>query len=217
MPVAFFDLDRTLLSVNSGSLWVRFEQREGRLSALTALRAAFWLGAYHLGFSRIEPLLLEAIASLAGEEEAVLRQRTTRFFDAEVRHTVRPGARLALARHRAAGDTIALLSSTSMFLADDVRALLDIHHIGCNRFSIHEGRLTGLPDGPLCFGAGKLHHARLIANTLSEHLQDATFYTDSASDVPAMEEIGHPVAVNPDPTLARIARQRGWPVEDWGV
>jgi len=217
MPVAFFDLDRTLLSVNSGSLWVRFEQREGRLSALTALRAAFWLGAYHLGFSRIEPLLLEAIASLAGEEEAVLRSRTTRFFDAEVRHTVRPGARLALDRHRAAGDSIALLSSTSMFLAEDVRALLDIHHIGCNRFGVQEGRMTGLPDGPLCFGAGKLHHARLIADALGERLEDATFYTDSASDVPAMEGIGRPVAVNPDPTLARIARRRGWPVEDWGV
>lgn len=216
MPIAFFDLDRTLISVNSGSLWVRFERREGRLSAWTAARAGFWLGAYHLGFSRIEPLLLEAIASLEGEEEEVLRARTRRFFDAEVRGTVRPGALAALARHRAAGDHLALLSSTSMFLADEAQRALDIPHGAFNRFEVAGGRLTGRPDGPLCFGEGKALHARRIAEALGERLEEAAFYTDSASDLPALEIVGRPVAVNPDPALARVARRRGWAVEDWG-
>lgn len=217
MPIAFFDLDRTLIAVNSGQLWVRYERKGGRIQLSQALRAGMWIFGYHLGFSRMEPILEEAIASLEGQGESELRDRTRHFYETEVRGTVRPGAARSLARHREQGDVLALLTSSSSYLSAEFQEQLGIPHACCNHFEVREGRFTGRPLGSLCFGAGKLAHARRLAAELGEDLRNASFYTDSYSDLPVMEEMGHPVAVNPDPSLARAARQRGWEVVDWGI
>jgi HAD superfamily hydrolase (TIGR01490 family) len=217
MPVAFFDLDRTLLSVNAGQLWVRREMRLGYIGRWQATKAAAWIFGYHLGFSRVERVLEDAIATLSGEREADIVARTLAFYEEEVAATFRPRAREVVERHRARGDTLALLSSTSPYLADPVMRALGIDHALCNRFEVKDGVFTGRPAGTLCFGNGKLTYARDFVDRLGERLEDATFYTDSASDLAVMEAVGQPVAVHPDPTLARIAARRGWRVEDWGT
>lgn len=216
MPIAFFDLDRTLISVNSGQLWVAFERREGRIRIGQAARAALWIFGYHLGFSRMEPILEEAIATLAGEEEQVLRDRSLRFYRNEVERTFRPGARPALQQHREQGHHLALLTSSSLYLSEAVGESLGIPHICCNQFQVAGGRFTGQPERPLCFGAGKLVHAERLAEQLGEKLEDSWFYTDSYSDLPVLLRVRHPVVVNPDPALAREARRRGWTQLDWG-
>lgn len=216
MPIAFFDLDRTLLSVNSGSLWVRSELRQGYLTRWQAARATVWIAGYHLGFSRLEPILEEAIATLAGSPESDVRDRTLRFYADEVEPHYRPRAREAVERHRAAGDTLALLTSSSPYLTAPVQTALGIPHVLCNRFEVVDGTFTGRPEGPLCFGPGKLVHAKAFCEAHGERLEDAWFYTDSTSDLSVLEAVGHPVAVHPDPTLRRIAKKRSWPVEDWG-
>lgn len=216
MALAFFDLDRTLLSVNAGQLWVKREMRLGYIGRWQATKAAAWIFGYHLGYSRIERVLEGAIATLAGarEDEIVLRSR--QFYEEELVAAYRPRAREVVEAHRARGDTLALLSSTTSYLAEPVMAQLGIEHALCNRFEVRDGLFTGRAVGPLCFGPGKLDHAKALAAQLGERLEDATFYTDSASDLAVMEVVGTPVAVHPDPTLARIAQKRGWRVEDWG-
>ena len=215
MALAFFDLDRTLITVNSGKLWVRSELREGRVSRWQATRAAMWIFGYHLGYTKMEAVLSDAIATLADQAEADVRARTHTFYAAEVRATYRPGARAVVDGHRVRGDTLALLTSSSNYLAEPVQADLDIPHALCNRFEVVEGRFTGRPSGVLCFGEGKLVHARALAESLGERLEDAWFYTDSASDLAVLDAVGHPVAVHPDPRLRRIAASRGWPVVAW--
>jgi HAD superfamily hydrolase (TIGR01490 family) len=217
MALAFFDLDRTLLSVNAGSLWVKREMRLGYIGRWQATKAAAWLFGYHLGFSRIEKVLEDAIATLAGGREDEVVARTRSFYAEEVAATYRPRARDVVESHRARGDTLALLSSTSIYLAEPVLTALGIEHALCNRFEVHDGVFTGRAVGALCFGPGKLVHARALAERLGERLEDATFYTDSASDLAVLELVGTPVAVNPDPTLRRIARRRAWRIEDWGA
>lgn len=215
MPIAFFDLDRTLLSVNAGRLWVRAELREGHLTRWQAARAAAWIFGYHLGYSRMERILEEGVATLAGQDEATLRARTRAFYEREVATTFRRRARAVVERHRAEGHALVLLSSTSPYLAEPVCDTLGLAHALCNRFEVVEGRFTGRPVAPLCFGAGKLAHAEALARELGERLEEATFYTDSASDLPVLEKVGRPVAVHPDPRLLRIAQRRGWAIEDW--
>ena len=68
---------------------------------------------------------------------------------------------------------------------------------------------------PLCFGVGKVMHARQWATEQSIDLKDCSFYTDSYSDLPMMEVVGKPVAVHPDPRLRHESRQRTWPIVDW--
>ena len=147
MPIAFFDLDRTLISVNSGQLWVAFERREGRIRIGQAARAALWIFGYHLGFSRMEPILEEAIATLAGEEEEVLRERSLRFYRSEVERTFRPGALPAVQQHREQGHSLALLTSSSIYLSEAVGESLGIPHLCCNSRSRTVGSLAS-PSAP---------------------------------------------------------------------
>jgi phosphoserine phosphatase len=78
------------------------------------------------------------------------------------------------------------------------------------------GLHTGRSLGEVCFGAGKLRLARAFAEGRGVSLADCTFYTDSYSDLPMLEAVGRPVAVNPDRRLLRRAERAGWPVLDWG-
>lgn len=213
--IAFFDLDLTLLSVNAGKLWVRSEYRRGRITSIQAARAGVWIAAYHLGYGRLERILTDAIGTLAGQTEDELRADSHAFFHREVADFVRPGAKPVIEAHRAAGDAIALLTSSSPYLCEPVQESLGIPHVLCNRFELRDGRFTGKPELPLCFGPGKLTYARRLAERLGADLRDASFYTDSWSDLPVLEAVGHPVAVHPDPRLARVARERGWTIAEW--
>ncbi len=219
MPIAFFDLDLTVLARNSGALWVKAELRSGHISRWQALKAFGWLARYRLGFARLEDALLESIASLAGKLERDVVARTMAFYEAEVRHLVRPGALAALDRHRALGDGLWLLTSSSSYLSEAVAAQLSLDGSLCNRFEVDAatGRYTGRPAGPLCYGPGKVEVARAFAQARGVSLAQCAFYSDSASDLPMLEAVGRPVAVNPDPRLRRVALRRGWPVEDWGA
>lgn len=215
MSIAFFDLDRTLISVNAGKLWVQSELRQGYIGRWQAARAGFWIFGYHLGFSRMEGVLEDAISTLAGDREEDIAARTAAFYAAEVAHTYRKRAREVVERHREAGHVLALLTSTSVYIARAVQDDLGIPHALCNRFEVKDGVFTGRPVRPLCFGPGKVDHARALCAELGESLEDATFYTDSASDLAVLEKVGTPIVVHPDPALARIARRRGWRVEAW--
>jgi HAD superfamily hydrolase (TIGR01490 family) len=216
--LVFFDLDKTILSVNSGTLWVRREVALGHLSKRHALRAMTWLARYHFGFASAEAMVAEAVAHLAGTEAAVLRARTERFFAEEVRQTYRPGALEAIRSHRAAGERLVMLTSSSNYLSCLVAEELGFDEVLCNHLEVDAaGRHTGRVVGGVCFGAGKLPHAQRSAAAHGGGLAGATFYTDSYSDLPVLEAVGHPVAVNPDPRLRRHALKRGWRVVDWGT
>lgn len=218
MAIAFFDLDLTILARNSGTLWVKSELRTGHITRWQALKAFAWLTRYHLGFARLEDALLESISSLAGKLEKDVLARTRAFYEAEVRPLVRPGAQAAIERHRAQGDLLWLLTSSSNYLSEAVAAQLSLHGALCNRFEVDAtGRYTGQPAGALCYGPGKVEVAKAFAKEKGVPLAECAFYSDSTSDLPMLEAVGHPVAVNPDPRLRRIALRRKWPVEDWGT
>lgn len=218
MRVAFFDLDKTILSVNSGTLWVRRETALGHLGKRDALRAMTWLARYTLGFASAEAMVEQAVAHLTGTEAAPLRERTERFFHDEVRRTYRPGALEAIRAHRANGERLVMLTSSSNYLSELVATELGFDEVRCNRLEVDAaGRHTGRVTGGICFGPGKLPHAQAAATEAGASMSTATFYTDSYSDLAVLEAVAHPVAVNPDPRLRRFALRRGWRVVDWGV
>ena len=218
MPaIAFFDFDETLIVGNSGQLWIRRELREGNIGTRQFLRAAAWMLRYKLGWASMDDALRTAIGSLRGQSEQALRARTRAFYETEVRMLYRTGARPALERHRARGDGVVLLTASSLYLSELVAEELGLDDVLCNRFEVDAaGEHTGRPVGRLCFGAGKLSYAEVYARDRGVPLSDCWFYTDSYSDLPVLERIGHPVVVNPDPRLRREAERRGWPVERWG-
>ncbi len=217
MTIAFFDLDKTLLAMNSGQLWLRRELELGHITRLQAARAALWIARYHLGFSRLDEAVTRAIATLEGTSAAPLRARTEQFFEREVRGQYRPGALEALARHRSEGHALVLLTSSSNYLSERVADELGLDGILCNTLEVDGGgNHTGRSVGALCFGEGKLVHALEYSRKAGVGLERCFFYTDSYSDLPVLERVGQPVAVNPDVRLRRLASLRGWRIVDWG-
>lgn len=215
VAIAFFDLDRTLIDVNSATLWIKSEFRAGNISHRNALRAAVWIGLYGLGVTRIERAIERAVHSLAGAQEAVFRARTAAFWNEQVRHHVRPGARRRIQEHAERGHGLYLLTSSSTYISELASHEFRLDGYLANHFESENGAFTGRPRYPLCYGEGKVQHAAKLVGDLRTDLSECFFYTDSYSDLPMLQAVGHPIAVHPDPRLERYARQQQWDIEYW--
>lgn len=213
--VAFFDLDRTLLDVNSGHLWLRHEWRAGRISPTNLVLAAWWLTRYALGDASLDAALAHAASVYEGDREEEVRAGVEAWFSTQVASHLRPGARAALDHHRARGDTLVLASTSSQYAAACAVRAFGLDDAVSTVLESERGVLTGrlAASG---FGAGKRAGCEAWAEAHGVPLHRATFYTDSFSDLPLLERVGAPVVVCPDRRLAREAGRRGWPVVDWG-
>ena len=211
---AFFDLDGTLLRVNSGKLWFQRERAAGRLSRTAALEAGIWLSLYGLGLMRARTALGRAAATLAGSCEQEIDQRTRKFFEDDILSLFAPGGLAAVEAHKNAGDRVVLLTSSSLYLGRCVQEHLDLDDILTMRFDVRDGLFTGGIE-TLCYGKAKITVAEEWADRQGIDLSTSWFYSDSITDFPMLDRVGHPRVVQPDPRLARRARKRGWPVLDW--
>jgi HAD superfamily hydrolase (TIGR01490 family) len=211
---AFFDLDGTLLEVNSGKLWFQRERAAGRLSRSAALEAAVWLGLYGLGLMRARTALGRAVRTLEGSSEEDIDRRSRQFFEEDLVSLFAPGGLAALKAHKEAGDRVVLLTSSSLYLGRCVQEHLGLDDILTMRFCIEGGVFTGAID-TLCYGASKVTVAEAWAEREGIDLATSWFYSDSITDLPMLERVGHARVVRPDSRLARSARKRGWPILDW--
>ena len=213
---AFFDLDRTLLDMNSSTLWAKHELLKRSISLKQFGRVLVWNTLYHLSLIDIETAYKEALAHYRGRLYDDLEDETRRWFARDVAHHLRPGAAPALREHRKKGHTLVLLTSASAFAARAARDTWELDDFLSNDFPTDQGgRLDGSFIPPLCYGEGKVQRARTWAVEHDVDLDRSYFYTDSYSDAPMLRAVGNPRVISPDPRLSREARQRGWPVLQW--
>ncbi len=216
-PAAFFDLDGTLLSVNSGRLWLLRERRHGRVTLFQTLQAVGFLVGYHFGVVDIVDAMREALQTVRGESEATLREWTRDWFEREVvpRHEA-PGARAAVEAHRARGHALVLLTSSSPYESELATRYFGLDDFRCTRYELGpDARFTGELLLPPCYGEGKVHYAEAYAAEHRLDLDRSYFYSDSNTDLPMLRRVPYPRVVNPDIRLRWEARRRGWPVLDW--
>lgn len=218
MAIAFFDFDKTLLSVNSARLWIRWQREQKRMSAWQMARGGFWITLYHLGIANVESAMRRAVKhDFAGMRQSDLQRQVQAFYQQEIQSRYRPGALAALHEQRAQGNRLVLLTSAMQELANLATQALELDDCLCTHLEVDaQGCYTGRVREPMCFGGGKLELARVFAEQHGVPLTECRFYTDSVWDLPALRRVGHPVAVNPDPRLRRKAKRHGWPIEDWG-
>jgi HAD superfamily hydrolase (TIGR01490 family) len=216
--VAFFDLDKTLLSQNSALLWLRRQWKAGTIGYASGVQALTWLLRYSLGWGGNSAApLLQALGGFAGISHEEILKQTKRFYEEEVRRLYRPGALKVLEEQRRRGHLRILLTSSTQYLGD--LAAEDLGMEGClaNALEVDSrGHLTGRIEGVVCYGRGKLLKAEAKLKELSASMEACSFYTDSYADISVMEVVGNPVAVNPDLRLWRWAKARGHPIVDWG-
>ena len=211
-PAAFFDIDGTLLAVHSAPSYARYMRRHGRARRRDLLRTAYYLLQYRLNVLDIDRALERASELIAGEEESEIAAFSRRWYEEEMRSHLVPAVCALLAQHRERGDLVALLSSTTSYLADPIAQDLGVDHVLVTRLQVRDGRFTGRADGPVCYGRGKVHWARSFAREHGADLAASYFYTDSVTDVPVLELVGEPRIVQPDRLLRREAERRRWPI-----
>ena len=213
---AFFDLDRTLLDMNSSTLWAKHELLKRSISLRQFGRVLVWNALYHLSLIDIETAYKEALAHYRGRDYDELESETRAWFARDVAHHLRPGAPRALREHREQGHVLVLLTSASSFAARAARDTWELDDCLSNEFPTDQvGKLDGTFIAPLCYGEGKVQRSRAWAAGRGVDLAKSYFYTDSYSDAPMLRVVGHPRVISPDPRLNREARQRGWPILQW--
>jgi HAD superfamily hydrolase (TIGR01490 family) len=192
------------------------EWRAGRITSRDVVWASYWLARYGLGLADgIEGAFAAAVRSVGGTAEADLDARVRSWFGAEVAHRCRPGARAAIASHREAGDRVVLATSSTFYSARVAAEVFGFDDFVSTELVVADGVLTG-DVASWCVGPAKADAVARWAERVGGSLADATFYTDSTSDLDLLERVGHPIVVNPDRALRRIAADRRWPVVDWG-
>jgi HAD superfamily hydrolase (TIGR01490 family) len=217
MAIAFFDLDKTLLAENSTKLWIKNLWATKKISLFEMLHASYWLAKYHLGFTKLDDVIVQWLASLEGENRNEFLEVTKNFFDNNIKNIYRPGAIEAMRYHKNLGHQVSLLTSAfdglSLLVQDD----LSFDYCLCTRLEVdNQGLYTGKTVGPPCFGRNKITFAKKLCEELNTSLDQCTFYTDSASDIPLLSMVKNPVAINPDPHLRAMAQIRKWPIKNWG-
>ncbi|NOZ29639.1 MAG: HAD family hydrolase [Chloroflexi bacterium] len=210
---AFFDLDYTILTASSGRLFVRYLRQTRAISRRQELAIWAWAGMYMAHVIDYPRLIARLIADIVGEDEAATWALCLRWFDEMVVEYVSEDARRAIERHRAEGHRVAIVTAATPYAAGPVAAHLGLGgDVLATRLEVRDGRFTGRIVEPACYGVGKVYWAERYAAERGVDLSQSYFYTDSARDLPLLERVGHPVAVNPDRRLRRIARERGWPI-----
>ena len=212
---AFFDLDRTLLTVNSGALWMRRERRLGRISRWQLLQGTAYLIGYKFSVIDMDRVTTEALKTVKGKREETVRRWTRDWYRAEVAHHAAPGAWAVLRAHRAARELLVLLTSSSPYESEIAGQQFGMDGVLSSRYEVVDGRFTGAPLQPICYGAGKVTYAERYAAEHGVDLDRSFYYADSMSDLPMLERVGNPRVVNPDPRLRCLARRRRWAVLDW--
>ena len=218
MSVAFFDLDKTLLAVNSATLWVRRELALGHITRVQALRASLWIARYHLGFVSMEDVLLRGHLPAGGHRPQAHPRAHRHLLHGAGAPAVPAGALRALEEHRARGTGWCCSPPPRATSPSSSPGRLRLDGILCNRFEVDErGLHTGRPLGDVCFGPGKRTHAEAYARGGGRAAVRVLLLHGLLLGHAVLEVVGRPVAVHPDYRLRREALRRGWPVVDWGV
>ncbi len=209
---AFFDLDKTLIAENSGSLYMRYRYERGEISGVDLLKGLGAYLQYKLGMLDIRNWTKNMMVQFRGQSEAELEEQANEWFEESVVQTIYPEAEKLVREHESAGHVVAIVSGATKFVVRPLARRLGISHFLYTRLEVEEGRFTGRVVEPICFEEGKIYWLQQFIEEHGIDLARSYFYTDSITDLPVLDIVGHPVATNPDLFLYREAVRRRWPV-----
>ena len=213
MTLAIFDLDNTLIGGDSDNLWGEFVCEQGLVdSADFAQRNAQFYADYQAGTLDIDAYLRFALSALKGKPAATLASWHQAFMDSKIKPILLPKAAALLEDHRQRGHELLVITATNRFITEPIVALLGLKHLVACEGEIVDGVYTGEPSGVPSYHAGKVTRLHDWLDGRDTTLDGAWFYSDSHNDLPLLELVDNPVAVDPDDTLRARAVELGWPV-----
>ncbi len=209
---AFFDMDKTILSQNSATLFMRHRYQSGDLGNVDLLKGLGAYLQYKLGILDIRSWTLGLLVQFRGQSERQLEEEAIVWVEDTVVETIYPEARQLVREHADAGHVVAIVSGATRFVVRPIADCLGVEHMLYTRLEVEDGVFTGRVIEPICFEEGKIYWLQQFIEENGIDLAKSHFYTDSITDLPLLDIVGHPVATNPDPLLYRTAVKRRWPV-----
>jgi HAD superfamily hydrolase (TIGR01490 family) len=214
MRLALFDLDNTLLTGDSDYEWGQFMCDQGVVDrAAYEAQNRVYYEQYKDGTLDIHEYLGFALRPLADHSPEDLARWHAQFMRARILPMILPAARALVRRHLQAGELCAIITATNSFVTAPIAREFGIEHLIATEPEQRNGRFTGKVAGTPCFRAGKLERLDQWLAGLGRgfgEFEASTCYSDSLNDLPLLERVTRPVAVDPDQTLAREAARRGW-------
>jgi HAD superfamily hydrolase (TIGR01490 family) len=216
MELALFDLDNTLLAGDSDYEWAQFLIDRGVLDRATyeAANDRFY-EQYKAGTLDIYEFLDFQLAPLARYPRAQLDAWHAEFMATKIRPMIGAPARGLVAKHLGAGHLCAIVTATNSFVTAPIAREFGVPHLIATEPEAHDGAFTGKVAGIPSFRAGKVARLEQWLGAMERPLESfaaSWFYSDSHNDLPLLELVRHPVAVDPDDPLRAVAAERGWPV-----
>jgi HAD superfamily hydrolase (TIGR01490 family) len=216
MDLVLFDLDNTLLSGDSDFEWAQFLIGKGVLDAeLHEARNLEFYQQYRAGTLDIHAFLDFQLMPLSRHARRELDAWHGEFMAERIRPLIGAQARALVDQHLCSGALTAIVTATNSFVTAPIAREFGVTHLIATEPELSGGRYTGRVAGTPCFREGKLRRLDEWLAALGHRFADfeeSTCYSDSHNDLPVLERVRHPVAVDPDPQLAAEARRRGWPV-----
>ena len=213
MTLAIFDLDNTLLGGDSDHLWGEFVCEQQLVDTTDfARRSDKFYADYKTGDLDIDAYLRFALGTLKGHPAEQLDAWHRAFMASKIEPILLPKAAELLADHQNRGHQLLIITATNRFITAPIAAALGVEHLIACDAEIVNGLYTGAPSGTPSFQDGKVTR---LYDWVKEHdcsLDGAWFYSDSLNDLPLLELVDNPVAVDPDDTLRARANELGWPV-----
>jgi len=209
---ALFDMDKTIIAENSASLYMRHRYERGEVTGWELVKGLGAYLRYKVGILDIQAWTKGMMVEFKGRSETDLAREGRELFEELVRDTIFPEAERLIAEHRAKGHAVAIVSGATRYIVEPMAQHLGVGNILYTRLETENGVLTGRVLEPLCFDEGKIYWVQKFVEDEQVDLARSYFYTDSVTDLPLLELVGHPVVTNPDPILYRTAVRRRWPV-----
>lgn len=213
MTLAIFDLDNTLLAGDSDHAWGEFVVDAGLVDADSHRRQNDQFYQDYLN-GELDVMRYQrfALNPLVGRDKDILEAWHKAFMNTRVKPMLQDKASALLDDHRKRGHTLMIITATNRFVTGPIAEILGIRHLIATEPAMEDGQYTGDVAGTPSFQGGKVIRLREWLRENNENLDGAWFYSDSHNDLPLLELVDNPVAVDPDARLEAFAREQGWPV-----
>lgn len=212
MSLAIFDLDNTLIGGDSDYLWGQFLAEEGIVDEEYQRENRRYYDEYVAGTLDIQEFLTFQLGPLAAHDINTLLAWRARFLKEKIEPIMLTCAEKIIEKHRKSGDILLIVTATNSFVTAPIADRLGIEHLIATEPEMNDGQYTGNVAGTPCFKAGKVERLSRWLEETGHNLDSSWFYSDSHNDLPLLERVAHPVAVDPDEILTAVAKKRGWPV-----
>ncbi|MEE9494330.1 MAG: HAD family hydrolase [Gammaproteobacteria bacterium] len=213
MALALFDLDNTLLAGDSDYLWGEYLVEHEKVDANEhARKNQYFYQQYLDGSLDIHEFLDFQLKPLAMYSRKQLESWRQQFMEEKIQPIMLATAHTLIKQHRDNGDTLVIITATNRFITEPIATAYGIDHLLATEAEMINGEYTGGTTGIACFQQGKVERLHDWLKQHNASLEGSWFYSDSHNDLPLLELVDHPIAVDPDEKLRSTARLHGWPV-----